>query len=583
MTRVHAPAIQLLLMPSKTVRATVLKKPVLLLGLLVLVAGLLVASTWRYFNATWDEPEHLAAGMQLLERDFYIYDVQHPPLARMAMALGPHLAGSRLNDVAGSHGGEQAGRELLYKDGHYERTLYLARAGMLPFLLVLLWSTFAWTRHSFGQHTALLATLLLIGTPPLLGHAGMAALDIPGAAMCTLACYCLLRWFETQNWRWTWLTGVSAGLAIATKLSALPFIGVVGLAWLPFWLAHVRRNNIDANSSPARWYAQTLSIALLSLICAIFTYSFEFRYTVNEQQPVNAAWTFLFGTGDWTHDAMNAIARHVPLPVGLEQLALSIQALLQHNTDGHSSYLSGQFSENGFLHFYVVALAVKTPPPLLLFGMAGLILLVIRAYRSNWTVAAPSIAFMVLLAFCSFYSRINIGLRHVFVLYPLLCMAAAVCIVAVWQRHRHRLAHAVLVALVGWQVSLLYSAYPDYLSYFNVFAGRQPEHILIDSDLDWGQDVKRLRERLTQLKIDKFAFAYRGTLDLEAEGLPGVSWAEPFTPTTGWVAASLYARDIFWQGQAFAWLRQYTPRERIGTSIDLYYIPENAATTTALR
>jgi hypothetical protein len=111
--------------------------------LLILAACLLVAFTYRHFSATWDEPEHLGAGMQLLERDFYIYDVQHPPLARMAMALGPYLAGARISDAPGPNGGEQAGRELLYKSGHYEQYLYLARAGMLPFLAILLWSTWA--------------------------------------------------------------------------------------------------------------------------------------------------------------------------------------------------------------------------------------------------------------------------------------------------------------------------------------------------------------------------------------------------------------------------------------------------------
>ncbi len=554
-----------------------LRRSAQLLWLLILVACVLVASTWRYFNATWDEPEHLAAGMQLLERDFYIYDVQHPPLARMAMALGPYLAGARLTDIPGPHGGEQAGRQLLYQSGHYQLYLYLARAGMLPFLAMLLWSTWAWARHSLGTGTALLATLLLMSTPPLLGHAGLAALDIPGAAMCTLACYFLLRWFETQSWKFTLFAGASAGLAIATKLSALPFIAAVGLAWLPcWWFSHARCDHASAVAATftRRWCAQLSSIVLLTLMCAIFTYSFEFRYTVTAQQPVNAAWTFLFGTSGWTHDVMQAIASNVPLPIGLERLVLSIQTLLEHNAEGHLSYLLGQFSEHGFRQFYVVALAVKTPLPLLVLGSAGLIMLALRARSLGWTIAAPSIAFVVLLAFCSFYSHINIGLRHAFVLYPPLCMAAAAFSVELWQRYRNRVAHAALVLLIGWQVTLLYGAYPDYLSYFNLTAGKHPEHILIDSDLDWGQDIARLRQRLLELRVGKFAFVYRGTLDLVAEGLPSVSMAQPFQPATGWIAASIYARDTDWQGKAYAWLRQYQPMERIGTSIDLYYIPE---------
>jgi Dolichyl-phosphate-mannose-protein mannosyltransferase len=558
-------------------RGMVLRRSVQLAWLLILASCGLVASTWHYFNATWDEPEHLAAGMQLLERDFYLYDVQHPPLARMAMALGPHLAGARLSDVPGPHGGEEAGRELLYRTGQEDLYLNLARAGMLPFLVILLWSTWAWTRHSFGNATALLATLFLVSTPPVLGHAGLAALDVPGAATCTLAFYCLLRWFETQRWKFALFAGVTSGLAIATKLSALPFIGLVAATWLPcWWFSRARREHTAEIASPSlgRWSAQAGSIVLLALICAIFTYSFRFHYTIPAQQPVNAAWTFLFGASGWVHDAAYAIARSVPLPTGLERLVLSIQALLQHNHDGHLSYLLRRFSETGFPDFYVVALAVKTPLPLLLLGLAGLILLGLRARQRSWTAAAPVIAFVVLLAFCSFYSRINIGLRHVFVLYPLLCMAAAACSVEVWQRYRNRLTHAALALLVCWQVSLLYSAYPDYLAYFNITAGNHPERILIDSDLDWGQDVARLRRRLMQLQVKQFSFVYRGTIDVIGERLPGVRIAQPFQPVTGWVAASIFAEDTESHGAAFSWLQRYRPIERIGKSIDLYYIPK---------
>ena len=66
-----------------------------LLALVVLTSLLLAISTWRVYGHTWDEPEHLAAGMELLDRGKYEYDMQHPPLARVLIALGPYLAGAR--------------------------------------------------------------------------------------------------------------------------------------------------------------------------------------------------------------------------------------------------------------------------------------------------------------------------------------------------------------------------------------------------------------------------------------------------------------------------------------------------------
>src|SRR5205807_1518319 len=75
---------------------------------------------------------------------------------------------------------------------------------------------------------------------------------------------------------------------------------------------------------------------------------------------------------------------------------------------------------------------------------------------------------------------------------------------------------AVVLTLVFWQLSTLGTAYPDYLPYFNE-AVPHPERVLVDSDLDWGQDLRRLELRAAQLGIAKLSIAYRGTADLKRE------------------------------------------------------------------
>jgi hypothetical protein len=107
-------------------------------ALLALLAVRAVRQHLSVFGNFWDEPEHIAAGLVLIDRGEYRYDNQHPPLARLAAAIGPYLAGARF------HGepqpvGEAAGRELLYDSPvSYDTVLTLARLGMLPFLLLLL-------------------------------------------------------------------------------------------------------------------------------------------------------------------------------------------------------------------------------------------------------------------------------------------------------------------------------------------------------------------------------------------------------------------------------------------------------------
>ncbi len=132
------------------------------------------------------------------------------------------------------------------------------------------------------------------------------------------------------------------------------------------------------------------------------------------------------------------------------------------------------------------------------------------------------------------------------------------------------LAAAGFAMALLWQLSPLWRAWPDYLPYFNE-AVAHPERVLVDSDLDWGQDLHRLEVRAAQLRIGHLNLAYRGTADLRREPLPAVHILAPREPAIGWVAISELARTR--NPTDYAWLNRYRPLERIGKTIDLYYVP----------
>ena len=137
-------------------------------------------------------------------------------------------------------------------------------------------------------------------------------------------------------------------------------------------------------------------------------------------------------------------------------------------------------------------------------------------------------------------SRVNIGLRHALAVYPLLRS---------WRRTAQpgsgdgrRSGSVRCWSRDFWAGrSRLGRTAPDYIAYFNELAPGPPERYLIDSDLDWGQDLGRLADTLKARGIREVALLTTARLDPRAVGIERVRWLRPFTPDTGWIAISVFA------------------------------------------
>jgi hypothetical protein len=114
--------------------------------------------------------------------------------------------------------------------------------------------------------------------------------------------------------------------------------------------------------------------------------------------------------------------------------------------------------------------------------------------------------------------------------------------------------------------------HPDYFPYFNELAGSDPSRILIDSNLDWGQDVLRLEKILNQEKTDRVGLSLMGAHDFDALGFPPHYNAHPWVPTRGFVAVGDHSYRMRRAEGGWRWLAR-RPYRRIGTSIRLYEIP----------
>ena len=589
-----------------------------LLALIILIACLLAAGCWRVYSNTWDEPEHLAAGIELLDRGKYEYDTEHPPFARVFLALGPYLTGAHSYGTPPPEGTPE-GLHILYAKGAYWRDLTLARLGMLPFLALLLTATWLWARRLLpSEGAALLAVVLLVSVPPVLGNAALASLDVAAAATILLALYALQRWLVSALWRDAVLFGLASGLAVVTKFSSVPFIGgsLIVLAAVHAVCSHavvaraalareaVANDTLGHHAVPnaapppppapphaaehSLWRTRLEGLALAALAALVPVW---IAYGPRVPDPAGVAFRFNWAVSYLLQQhgaahALGVVLSHLWLPRELKDLVNGIVAVKAHNDNGHLSYLLGEVRRTGWWYFYLVALAVKTPIPLLVAGPVGLAWLAASGWRrrESWSLAPLAIALSILV-FASAVSRINIGIRHILILYPFFALGGAYLTVRAWralrrstagiawrqpQHLRLTLAAAALFAALLWQLSPLWRAYPDYLPYFNETAPH-PERVLVDSDLDWGQDLHRLELRVAQLRIGHLNLAYRGSADLRREPLPQVHILGPRERVTGWVALSELARTR--NLADYAWLDAYRPIERVGKTIDLYYVP----------
>jgi len=149
--------------------------------LLVLFASARIIATYTVFNHTSDEPNHIACGMEWIQNGTYTFETQHPPLARVAVALGPYLIGARVRSKPAPDSLDVPieGLQILSRDHRYDLTLALARLGVLPFFLarvrdgLLVGAALSWTAGSIS------GTLFFTFTPPVLAHAGLATTDMP--------------------------------------------------------------------------------------------------------------------------------------------------------------------------------------------------------------------------------------------------------------------------------------------------------------------------------------------------------------------------------------------------------------------
>ncbi|GAA2356659.1 phospholipid carrier-dependent glycosyltransferase [Streptomyces violaceusniger] len=504
---------------------------------------------------TIDEPVYVGAAVDSLHHHRVRYNPEHPPLGKLIITTG--VAFTRPHLDAGFTGDQTAlGRHVLYEAGNDPwRLMLCARLPMIALTLLFGLVVFAFARDLTGPVGGAVALALYAFSPDVIAHGSLATLDVPAAGFLLTSVWLLWRTRRRPRWHLP-LAGVALGAALATKMSMLAAVPVLLLlAVLSVWYARRthHRTPRDHMRSLGIGVAAAVAMALIAVAVVWATYFLvdpRLRWTPTGPLPAV--------------QGLRGLAVHwLPLPEAYRD-GMRIQFGFERDT--WRGFLLGRRYLGSLWYYLPVALLVKTPLGMLALWSAGAVtMLVVPRLRP----AAPYVlvpAAVLLLA--ALDGARNLGVRYAIFL-PMFLAVAAAGLMAV----RRRWAYGATLALVLFVAVSSLRTYPYYLPYSNeAFGGPSRTHLrLHDSNVDWGQDLGRLADRLRErYRGERIWLVYKGS------GVPsayGIHASDPRRAAPDEVRGLLVVSDSSIAqatGRLAALIDGSEPIDEVGHSITIY-------------
>ncbi len=450
-------------------------------------------------STTSDEIVHLTGGFTFDHFNDYRLHPENGVLPQRVAALPAVLAGAKypsLDQVYWTTSDAWVmGHQFFYETGedHFPR-LMAGRALIALFSVGTGLLVFAWSRVLFGTAGALVSLVFFAFSPTFLAHGALATSDACMTFFMLASIGAWWRHLHDAHAKWWWLSAVVFGLACVAKYSApllLPMFVVIAAvrAWRPEPMMLLGR---PWTTRLERFGAAALSALGHGLVAAVVIWAFfGFRYSAfNPALPAAEhfirPWEWLDANLGVQGKVIRAIASAHLLPEGY----LYGLAYVLETAQVRSAFLNGEFSITGWPTFFLWAFVLKTTIPLMIASALGAWLAIKRgAYR-----LAPLLALLGIYWAYSLTSHLNIGQRHIMPTYPVLYILCGA--LGAWFITKR--AWLAVIALAGWHVGECVRVAPHFLAYFNELGGGPidgHEH-LVDSSLDWGQDLPGLKKWL---------------------------------------------------------------------------------------
>jgi 4-amino-4-deoxy-L-arabinose transferase-like glycosyltransferase len=474
-------------------------------------------------SATYDEPFHLLAGYRYLQCGDYGINPEHPPLPKILAAL-PIVIATRAvvppampcgSKVTAKAEGFLAGSKFVAENG-VERILTPARVAMSLTALFLAVIVFLAAREMFGPVAGFVAMALLVFEPNFIAHGALVTTDMAITATMFAAVYAVYRYRQKPGKLRLLIVAIAIGLMLASKHSALVILPVLVLLVLTDILVQ-RFETQRATFSRRKILHGAVAVGTVAVIALTILWAgYGFRYYALPNANEKA-----FALAEFQN--LPATTRRVV------ELFETLRIFPEAYTYGLGDIAHEQQNREGKWSYFPFVFTIKSSVALLLLLPFGLAMP--KLYRER----RREMLFLILPAFAYFAitmtSRLNLGLRHLLPVYPffIILAAAGACLLV----RRSKIAAVVVGLLLVSHVAISARTFPNYIAFSNAFWGGvdQTHQQLTDSNVDWGQNVKLVKDYVEKNGQGRDCwFAYWGPGEVARASQPC-----RLMPVAGWI------------------------------------------------
>ncbi|MFZ1720788.1 MAG: glycosyltransferase family 39 protein [Candidatus Moraniibacteriota bacterium] len=641
------------------------RHPVIILSLMLAVfLGFTLRTAWTD-SATYDERAHIPASYSSVRYGDMRINYEHPPLLKdlvglSLLTLNPTFP---ITDPLWTEGvNEQWNIGTLFLYGplnNADLLIFLARLPIILLSLLAAYFLYRMTRESVGTLAGIFAVLLFAFNPNIIAHAHLVTTDLGIATAILIATYFFIRFLKHPSTRNLIIAGIILGLAQTVKFSAILILPIFGIMSVLYGIG-------TAIKLPwiERWklaFAYARKYIYILLICFITVYTVYLPNVWNMPgEQMNALAEQKFNDDrEAKVFARNVIANMEQIPVlkPFTHYTLGVMVVFTRVAGGNVFFFNNPFFNDSSRdlistvaspwYFPAVFLMKETIPFLFLLFFSILYSLyhiarlplwretashglqsILASFHTKVTEWAIGL-FIALYVLLSVTGNLNIGLRHLFPIILFLSFFIAKTLAQFVKRQTRNEEHLApeyqlnrrILSIIGfgfsvWIIAIPFIAYPNFLSYFNEAIGsKNGYHYVTDSNYDWGQDMKRVKEfvdkynqcvgQLTKSpacrtligasrnditlrypsgfeKINTIRVDYFGGAEPSYYlGNAFKPWYGGLPPEAGWYALSTF----FIQEDSYKtiepgtpsyrdWLWKFRPVARAGESILIYYLTE---------